>query len=150
TKEPFRIGGGNGAEGRFHGLIGEVQIYEGVLSEAEARILATAETIGDLRAIPADRRTLAQAAKLRACFLERAAPQSTRDARQRVEALREEVARLNEGFPTTMVMREMPVPRDTFVLFRGEYNKPGEKVSPGVPSILPALPEGATNDRLGL
>ena len=29
-----------------------------------------------------------------------------------------------------MVMREMAAPRDTFVLMRGSYEKPGEKVTP--------------------
>jgi hypothetical protein len=35
-----------------------------------------------------------------------------------------------------MVMQEMPDPRPTFVLARGEYDKPGERVSPGVPASL--------------
>src|SRR5205823_4784299 len=33
--------------------------------------------------------------------------------------------------PSTMVMQELPKPRDTFMLLRGEYNKKGEKVSAG-------------------
>jgi hypothetical protein len=46
-------------------------------------------------------------------------------------------------------MEEMPVPRDTFVLTRGEYNRRGEKVNPGVPASLPPLSPGVANDRLG-
>ncbi len=49
----------------------------------------------------------------------------------------------------TMVMKES-TPRDAFVLARGEYDKPGEKVSRGLPAILPPLPEGEPMDRLGL
>ena len=49
-----------------------------------------------------------------------------------------------------MVMQERPQPRDTFLLVRGAYDKPGEKVAPGLPAILPPLPAGARNDRLGL
>ena len=48
-----------------------------------------------------------------------------------------------------MVMQEMPTPRDTFVLIRGEYDKHGEKVTPGVPASLPPLPDGTSNNRLG-
>ena len=33
---------------------------------------------------------------------------------------------------------------------RGAYDKPGEKVEPGVPAVLPPLPPGAPNNRLGL
>jgi hypothetical protein len=52
--------------------------------------------------------------------------------------------------PSTMVMAEMPQPRDTFILPRGAYDKPGEKVTAAVPAFLPPLPAGAPNNRLGL
>ena len=41
-----------------------------------------------------------------------------------------------------MVMEDMPKPRDTFILTRGSYEKPTEKVSAGVPAILPPLSGG--------
>src|SRR5262249_31937070 len=53
-----------------------------------------------------------------------------------VVALRRDRTRLVESFPTTMVMEEMPTPRDTFVLVRGEYDKRGERVVPGIPASL--------------
>ena len=49
-----------------------------------------------------------------------------------------------------MVMRERSTPRDAFILKRGEYDKPGDKVVRGLPSVLPAMPEGAPMNRLGL
>jgi len=55
-----------------------------------------------------------------------------------------------EGFPTVMVMQERSQPRDTFLLVRGAYDKPGDKVSRGVPAVLPPLPSGVENNRLGL
>src|SRR5712675_1509302 len=48
-----------------------------------------------------------------------------------------------------MVMAEQPKRKDTFVLIRGAYNVPGENVEPGVPAVLPPLPAGAPNNRLG-
>ena len=50
---------------------------------------------------------------------------------------------------TTMVMKEAAKPRDAFVLKRGEYDKPGDKVVRAVPAALPPLPQGAPNNRLG-
>jgi hypothetical protein len=44
----------------------------------------------------------------------------------------------------------MKVPRDTFVLARGDYRNQTEKVQPGVPSMLPPLPDGAPLNRLAL
>ncbi len=57
---------------------------------------------------------------------------------------------LNNQLPDTQVMRDLPKPRDTFVLIRGQYDKPGEKVEPGTPSVLPPLPPDAPKNRLGL
>jgi hypothetical protein len=51
---------------------------------------------------------------------------------------------------TAMVMQELATPRETFVLARGQYDQPGERVEPGVPVFLPALAEGAPASRLGL
>ena len=49
-----------------------------------------------------------------------------------------------------MVMEEMEPRRDTFRLIRGAYDVPGEKVSPGVPAVLPPLAENQENNRLTL
>src|SRR5215207_11680701 len=49
-----------------------------------------------------------------------------------------------------MVMQEMPTARETFVLKRGQYNQPGDKVTAGVPEGLSKLPTHAPVTRLGL
>ena len=57
---------------------------------------------------------------------------------------------VEKSVPALMVMQEMPKPRDTFVLKRGQYDQPGEKVAPGIPGVLPQLPANAPSNRLGL
>lgn len=57
---------------------------------------------------------------------------------------------LDAAIPATMVSEDLPQPREAFVLTRGAYDKKAEKVERGVPAILPPLPEGAPNNRLGL
>ncbi len=57
---------------------------------------------------------------------------------------------LAAAVPVTMIMQELPAPRETFILTRGAYDKPGEKVVVGVPGILPPLPAGVSANRLGL
>ncbi len=64
--------------------------------------------------------------------------------------LREDQTKLEASYSSTMVMQEMPKPRDTFVLVRGDFRTFGEKVSPGVPASLPPLPADAPPNRLGL
>jgi mono/diheme cytochrome c family protein len=150
TKEPLRLGAGHGPDMRFHGTIDDVRIYDNALSGEDAHILATTDTVNAIAARPADQRTPPQALKLHRYFLDHAAPPDIRQEREQLLALRRQRDRLIESFPTTMVMQEMPVPRDTFVLIRGEYDKHGEKVTPGVPASLPPLHAGAPNNRLGL
>ena len=47
---------------------------------------------------------------------------------------------LNKEIPSTFVMADLPKARESFVMVRGQYNNPGEKVSRGVPAFLPSLP----------
>jgi hypothetical protein len=96
-------------------------------------------------------RTEAHRAVIRAYYRENISP-ITRDLRQQLASLKKEQKDIESKLPNTMVMAEMDKPRDTFVLMRGQYDKPGQRVSPGVPSFLPplALPDGARNDRLAL
>ncbi len=147
TKEPFRIGGGG--ERAFHGAIDDVRIFNRALSLEEAAVVATAESIDALLAVSAERRSPGQKDKLRAYYLENRAPGHLRDPHRRLVEARDELTRFDESLPTTMVMEEMPTPRDTHVLIRGDYDKQGAKVAPGTPSSLPALPQAAPNNRLG-
>jgi hypothetical protein len=100
-------------------------------------------------ATAADKRNDAQAAALKKHYRERVSPEFAKLSEQlaNLKTLREDVERM---VPTVMVMQDMEKPRETFVLVRGAYDKPGEKVTPNVPSFLPPLPEGATHNRLAL
>ena len=54
-------------------------------------------------------------------------------------------------FTTTLVAKELPSPRETFVLRRGEYDLPiGEAVEPGTLTVMGTLPEDAPKNRMGL
>ena len=57
---------------------------------------------------------------------------------------------LEKAFPSAMVMQEMPSPRKTFVLKRGQYDAPADEVQPDVPASLPPFPKDAPRNRLGL
>jgi hypothetical protein len=64
--------------------------------------------------------------------------------------LRQEKSALERQLPSVMVMADREEPRETHVLLRGNYNAKAQRVYAGVPSVLPPLPEGASNDRIGL
>jgi hypothetical protein len=133
--EPLRIGAGGGSGNRFRGAIDEVLVYGRVLDPLEvAAIAGTA---------PADYLS-------RVYYLDRKAPAELHAAWQRWNELQRSRDLLSRTFPTVMVMAENATPKKTHLLIRGAYDKPGHPVERGVPALLPGLPEGAPNNRLGL
>jgi hypothetical protein len=72
-------------------------------------------------------------------FIARPVTDELARAQSQWEQARAEHAAAADAIPGTMVFRDLPVPRDAFVMIRGQYDKPGEKVEPGTPAILPPL-----------
>ena len=148
-KDPLRIGAGWGPDRRFRGLIDDVRAYKRILNREEISALAQGTPLNQIAEKPPAQRNKIEELQLRWYFLEKKAPAEIRDAWSRLTALRQEREKLERSFPTVMVMAERAEPKDTFLLIRGAYDKPGEKVAPGVPTVLPPLPAGLPNNRLG-
>jgi Protein of unknown function (DUF1553)/Protein of unknown function (DUF1549)/Concanavalin A-like lectin/glucanases superfamily/Planctomycete cytochrome C len=149
VKDPLRIGGGWGPDRRFHGLIDDIRIYRRLLTSDEISTIAAGTPLSDSARKSAAERSSVDRYQLRAWFLENAASQPVRDAWSQWKALQQQREEMERTFPTVMVMAERPERKDTFILMRGAYNVHGDKVEPGVPAVLPPLPAGAPNNRLG-
>jgi len=100
--------------------------------------------------LPPEHRSAAQSDKLAFCFIDRFAPKAIKEARCEWLDAEQEHDDYFATIPTVMVMQESATPRETFLLKRGAYDAPGERVSPGVPAVLPALPKHFPKNRLGL
>ena len=147
TEEPLRLGGGHA---EFFGAIAGVQLHRRVLTADEISASAVSESIAEIVAIDPAQRTAGQARKLNLFYIDRYASEEVRNAYDdAVKAMRAR-DRYEESIPTVMVMQEREGPPQAFVLTRGQYDARAEKVSPGVPGILPPLPKDAPNNRLGL
>jgi Protein of unknown function (DUF1553)/Protein of unknown function (DUF1549)/Planctomycete cytochrome C len=46
---------------------------------------------------------------------------------------------VDKSIPSTFVYKDLPQPRESFVMMRGAYDKPGDKVEPSVPEIFPRM-----------
>jgi len=149
-REPLRIGAGGGPENRFHGTLDEVRIYNRALSPAETGMLADLTPVGEIAALPQDSRTTAQADKLRDYFLEHALPPNLAEARARLSDAQTKRDAFYQSIPTVMVMEEMPAPRETHLLIRGMYDRPGDVVKPMLPAALTTSPNAYPPNRLGL
>ena len=121
-----------------------------VMGQAGATARARADSARLPYTLPASQRSAVQAGKIEACFLEKYAPEPIAQAKQRLLELQKQKLVVIDRIPTTMVMKEMEHPRETFLLQRGAYDRPGEKVQAAVPASLPPMPASLPRNRLGL
>ena len=78
-------------------------------------------------------------------------PWKSHNLHARTVELTKKIEDLQKTFTTTLVAQELPKPRETKVLERGEYNMPiGDPLEPDVPAVMGSFPEGAPKNRLGL
>jgi len=150
NNEPFqkkhtniRVGEGGGL--KFDGEISDARIYKGALTSQEAAAVSVSESIAKLADLK--QRTNAQQAKLDLGYLDLAAPASIKNAFAELAKAQAEREAYDKSIPTVMTMAD-GANRDTYVLKRGAYDAPGEKVTAGVPEILSANP--APRNRLDL
>lgn len=54
---------------------------------------------------------------------------------------REKRKAVDDAIPRTFIFRDLEKPRDSFIMIRGQYDKPGERVHADVPAVLPKMPE---------
>ena len=58
---------------------------------------------------------------------------------------------LDKATPSTFIFKDLAKPRDAFVMMRGQYDAPGEKVEPNTPAVLPPFKKaGERGNRLDL
>jgi len=150
AKEPLRIGGAGGFGPPFVGQISDVRVYSRVLTQDEVEMLATSRPLYNIATAQTPQRSPGEEHLLRSAFLQLGASPAIHDAWAAQERAREERDKYLDSVQTVMVMQENAQPKDTFILLRGSYDRPGEKVSRGVPQALHPLPAGSPPDRLGL
>jgi len=151
TSEPLRIGAGGGPTvPRLNGMIDDLRIYDRVLDATEIRVLSVPSTLSEILQLEVGKRNDKAKLKVSEHYRLNEAPENLKSLALAVRQLRERLQEMEEKWPTLMIMEEMPKPRDAFILLRGEYDKPGKKVSRNVPAALSAFPKDAPNNRLGL
>jgi mono/diheme cytochrome c family protein len=71
------------------------------------------------------------------------------DSRPQLASIAGEITKIQQqrmeaenAIPSTFIFTDLAAPRESFVMLRGQYDKPGEKVVPATPAFLPPLPKG--------
>lgn len=140
AQTPIRVGKSGraftGESGVFMGKLDEIAIFRRVVSPWEIAHLAGIE-----------KTEVSDEAWLRHQFLQNTKYKNL--YAQRRKAIQERIAIL-DTVPEVMVMEEMPEPRTTYVLNRGQYDSPMQAVDPATPEAVLNFPADIPRNRLGL
>lgn len=161
---------GAGVDGRNNASmdLSELVIYDRTLSDDEHQKIgrylsdkyklktvyrSAPRAIATIATLKSDERKPEQKKQLRDHFVSYVYPNS-REVFAPLLAEQEELQKSKKeaeaNIPTTMVMVEMEKRKPAYVLMRGDFQRPGEKVQPDVPVIFPRIPANQPRNRLGL
>lgn len=145
----LQIGGWYRGTGFKDGLIDDIMVYNRPLIPYEIAMLAGRTNWNRVAAkqpaqlSPTDRKILSD-------YYFSAVHEPTLQARKNLMQSRKLLADSTEHVQELMVMRESPTPKQTYLLQRGVYDAPGEKVYPNTPERIFAFPENLPKNRYGL
>ena len=150
TKTALRIGQRSHTQVFDGGAIQDVRVYNRKVSAAEVKAIADTAPLRAILTTMSNERTPQQQSALYDHYL------VTRDPRfpalaKAVDDLESEREAIKARSPVTHVQEERKDSQPmTYILMRGAYDKPGEKVEATTPASLHPMPTGAPNNRLGL
>ncbi len=130
-----------------NGLVDEIKVFDRALTPLEAASLSG----GAVPTMPADPASLnaAERADLLSYYLSAVDTEFQKQLAV-LKDLRKQQSALVDPVSELMVMRELPGERPTFLLKRGSYDAPGERVERGTPASLPPFGSARPRNRLGL
>jgi hypothetical protein len=150
TTTQLTFGRRESGDGAVAGVaVQDLRIYRRVLTAEEVKALAGSETVAAMLQTPPDKLNAIQQRFALKYYLRKVDP-GYAVLRNKATGLKAEYDAISDRSPTTMVMDEKPTPPFAFLLKRGQYDQKGEKLSPGVPKVLPPMPKDAPDNRLGL
>jgi hypothetical protein len=136
----------NGFKG---GQVDDLKIYSRALTGGEAGLLAGRDELAIAwRTAPAHL-SAAQRDLLWDYFQSNISP-ALAPLRERLQTQRRQENAANDAVAQIMTMRETSHPKPAFILKRGAYDAPGERVSANTPASLPPFPADQPRNRLGL
>ncbi|MCB1209380.1 MAG: DUF1553 domain-containing protein [Verrucomicrobiales bacterium] len=144
--EPLRLGRRDANLG-FYGMIDDLRVLDRVVPIPEAAEWFAQRRLHSIALKPPQSRTSREKDLLLEHFIKRAAEPAARVAFAKLRTATAAETAQQRTIPTTLVMLENAKVRPTYLLERGQWNAPGEKVEPGVPAVFPQLQ--GSRDRLG-
>jgi mono/diheme cytochrome c family protein len=146
TPAPFKIGQRDTTSPVLDAGLQDLQIYARELKAGEAQALAVTPRVEWLARKPAP--STNDNEELFGLWLDHFdAPY--REAGMAAAQLAKEEKEIRKRGTVAYVMQERTNAPEAFVLFRGQYDQPRERVTPATPAFLPPMPADAPRNRLG-
>ena len=129
-------------------VLQDLRIYGRALSPEEVGRLARSTRAAWLAAKPAAQRTETEKTELFDWWLPTMDP-TYQGLTKKVNDLQQEEAAIKARGSIAYVMQERPEPATAYVLYRGDYDKRRDKVTPATPAALQPWPADLPRNRLG-
>ena len=130
--------------------VDEFRIYDRRLTALEVAALSRhVDALDSILQTPTTERTDTQVEALRDYYVTAVSAEYASDL-EALTAVRREENDIVSMLPEVMVMRDMPEPRPTYILDRGQYDAPVRLVSRATPAAVMPFAEGFPSNRRGL
>jgi len=137
---------GNGFK---NGSVDDILVYNRVLTPYEIKVVAGKDSWASIAGKNPQELNSGEQAILKDYYLSVINP--TLSAEEKIlEKLRTQLSDSTEHVEELMVMQEMPKPKKSYLLKRGNYDAPGEEVFPNTPASILAFPKNLPKNRYGL
>jgi hypothetical protein len=148
TNAPFTLGQRTGGPRLDNTGVQDLRIFDRELSPAEIRALAEIPRLRWLAAKPAETRAKEESEELYRLWLGQ-----VDEPHQKIVVERERLQREHDGIlargTVAHVMSESTNAPEAYFLYRGEYDKRRDRVTPATPAALPPMPDDLPRNRLG-
>jgi hypothetical protein len=149
TDKPFHLGL-RGTSLPFHGEVDDLKFFAGPMSTEQVNALFLELPLPQVTdwirkpwgELPTEQQSFLKRFTLRELVPEYGACKKSYDDQKK------ERENLESQLPVVMVMKDMEPARETFVLKRGQYDQPADRVQAGVPSVLLTDPNRQPTNRL--
>ncbi len=145
----LQIGAWERGRGFKDGKVDDIAVYNRALIPFEVEILAQKATWKQIAIKDKSALSAAYIHLLKNHYLATVDPQ-VRAEQEKLKKLRTELSDSTENIEELMVMQEMPKPKKSFLLKRGNYYMPGEQVFPNAPEAILPYSSSLPKNRYGL
>ncbi len=132
-----------------NGLVDEIKVFDRALTPLEVAQVADQTSLSQALGVEPAKLSESSRRDLLAYYLSSVDVEFKQRTAQ-LKELRRQRSALVDPIPEIMVMKEKAVRRPTYLLKRGAYDNPGERVAPDTPAALPPFARTWPRNRLGL